>query len=416
MTASVLPPPSGVQVREKLLLWSLAALNFTHIVDFMIMMPLGPDLTRIFRITDAQFGVLVSAYSLAAGASGLMASLVIDRFERKRALLFLYACFALATLACGLAQTYWTLMLARIAAGVFGGVLGALVQTIVGDAIPFERRGQAMGIVMAAFSLSTVAGVPLSLWLASLGGWHVPFVAIALVSVAVWVLVVRAVPVLNQHLAAPSRRSIWQELLPVLAERSHWHAFALSCLVVLGSFSIIPYITIYTTTNVGLTPQQVPLIYLVGGLATLFTSRFWGRLADRWGKVPTFRLVCALAALPMLALTYLPPSPIWVVLLVTTSFFVFVSGRMVPGMALMTAVPPASMRGAFMSVNGALQSASMGVAAWLGGALISRAPDGQVLGYERCGWLAVLTSVLMWWWVGQLRLESAPKGAIQAPH
>ena len=127
MTASVLPPASGTQVREKLLLWSLAALNFTHIVDFMIMMPLGPDLTRIFQITDAQFGVLVSAYSLAAGASGLMASLVIDRFERKRALLFLYACFALATLACGLAQTYWTLMLARIAAGVFGGVLGALL-------------------------------------------------------------------------------------------------------------------------------------------------------------------------------------------------------------------------------------------------------------------------------------------------
>ena len=402
--------PSGVKVRERLLLWSLAAVNFTHIVDFMVMMPLGPQLTRLFHISDAQFGVLVSAYSLAAGVSGLMASLVIDRFERKTTLLFLYAGFTVATLACGLAPTYWALMAARIAAGVFGGVLGALVQTIVGDAIPFERRGQAMGTVMAAFSMSTVAGVPASLWLASHGGWHMPFIAIAVVSVVVWVLASKAVPVLRGHLAAPTGRSHWHELRLVLADGNHWRAFALSSLIVAGSFSIIPYITIYTTTNVGLTADQVPFIYLAGGLATLFTARLWGRLADRWGKVPTFRLVSALAALPMLALTYLPVVPLPVVLVVTTAFFVFVSGRMVPGMALMTAAPPPSMRGAFMSVNGALQSATMGVAAWVGGALISRAPDGSVVGYERCGWLAVVTTVLMVWWVGQLRLRSADGG------
>lgn len=414
MTAIISDLPAGTQVREKLLLWSLAAVNFTHIVDFMIMMPLGPELTRLFQISDAQFGVLVSAYSLAAGVSGLMASLVIDRFERKRALLLLYAGFTVATLACGLAPSYAALMLARVAAGVFGGVLGALVQTIVGDAIPFERRGQAMGVVMSAFSMSTVAGVPLSLWLASQGGWHLPFIAIAVVSVGVWLLAGRAVPVLNQHMVMPSGRSPWMDLRQVLANANHWRAFALSSLIVAGSFSIIPYITIYTTTNVGLTAKQVPFIYLAGGVATLFTSRLWGRLADRWGKVPTFRLVSAIAALPMLALTYLPQVPMWTVLIVTTAFFVFVSGRMVPGMALMTAAPPASMRGAFMSVNGALQSATMGLAAWLGGALISRTPEGLVQGYERCGWLAVLTTVLMWWWVGQLRLQSAPKEVSQA--
>ncbi|HET8869733.1 MAG TPA: MFS transporter [Aquabacterium sp.] len=398
---------SGTQVREKLLLWSLAAVNFTHIVDFMIMMPLGPELTRIFHISDAQFGVLVSAYSLAAGVSGVLASLVIDRFERKRALLFLYAGFVVATLGCGLAPTYLSLMLARIAAGVFGGVLGALVQTIVGDAIPFERRGQAMGVVMSAFSMSTVAGVPLSLWLASWGGWHVPFIAIAVVSVGVWLLAGRAVPVLNHHLLREGRRSNWHELREVLEDGNHWRAFALSCLIVAGSFSIIPYITIYTTTNVGVRTDQVPLIYLAGGVATLFTSRLWGWLADRWGKVSTFRLVCAIAAVPMLALTHLPQVPLWVVLMVTTAFFVFVSGRMVPGMALLTAAPPPAKRGAFMSINAALQSATMGVAAWLGGAMISRSADGLVQGYGRSGWLALLTTVLMWWWVGQLRLHSA---------
>ncbi len=407
------PAPAGVQVREKLLLWSLAAINFTHIVDFMIMMPLGPELTRLFAISDAQFGLLVSAYSLAAGASGMLASTVIDRFERKRALLFLYAGFTLATLCCGLAPGYATLMGARVAAGVFGGVLGALVQTIVGDAIPFERRGQAMGVVMSAFSLSTVAGVPLSLWLASKGGWHVPFLAIAVASVGIGLMAARSVPVLSQHLGQTVRRSAWQGLMQVFSEPNHWRAFALSCLMMAGSFSIIPYITIYTTANVGLRADQVPLIYLAGGVATLFTARLWGWLSDRWGKVATFRLVSALAVLPMLALTQLPPVSLWVVLIVTTAFFVFVSGRMVPGMALLTAAPQASMRGAFMSANGALQSITMGVSAWVGGLLISRSPQGLVQGYEHCGWLAAFTTVLLLWWVGQVRLhasQSAPSG------
>ncbi|MDE2000260.1 MAG: MFS transporter, partial [Burkholderiales bacterium] len=200
--------------------------------------------------------------------------------------------------------------------------------------------------------------------------------------------------------------SSWHEFRDVLADGNHWRAFGLSCLIVAGSFSIIPYITIYTTTNVGLRPDQVPLIYLAGGVATLFTSRLWGWLADRWGKVPTFRLVCAIAAAPMLALTHLPQVPLWVVLAVTTAFFVFVSGRMVPGMALLTAAPPPAKRGAFMSINAALQSATMGAAAWLGGVLISRSPDGLVQGYGRTGWLALLSTVLMWWWVGQLRLHT----------
>ena len=395
--------------RERWLLWSLAAVQFTHIVDFMVMMPLGPQLTRLFHLSDAQFGLLVSAYSLAAGVSGLLASLVIDRFERKRALLGLYACFTLATLACGLAPTYAALMLARIAAGVFGGVLGALVQTIVGDAIAYERRGRAMGVVMSAFSLSTVAGVPASLWLASAGGWHWPFLAIAFVSVPLWFMAWRVVPELKGHLAGAAAGSPFNQLRRVLAQANHWRAFGLSSLMMLGSFSIIPYITIYTTTNLGLRADQVPWIYLVGGLATFFSARWWGILSDRFGKVSVFRVVSVLAVMPMMALTHLPTVPVWGLIVVTTAFFVFVSGRMVPGMALLTAAPPPAMRGAFMSVNGALQSGTMGLAAWLGGALISRSPDGLVQGYGRTGWLALGTTVVMIWWVGQLKLHPSAR-------
>jgi len=400
---------SHLVVGERLLLWSLAAINFTHIVDFMVMMPLGPELTRLFQITDAQFGLLVSAYSLAAGAAGLLVSMVIDRFERKRALLWMYAGFALATLACGLAPTYGALMAARVAAGVFGGVLGALVQTIVGDAVPFERRGQAMGLVMSAFSLSTVAGVPLSLWLASHWGWHVPFFAIAAVSVAVWLAAWRSVPRLQSHMTGASAQPPLTQLRRVLSVGNHWRAFALSVLMLSGSFSIIPYITIYTTTNVGLSADQVPFIYLAGGVATLFTARFWGRLADRYGKVKVFRCISVAAVLPMMALTHLPAVSVPVLLVVTTAFFVFVSGRMVPGMALLTQTPEPAVRGSFMSVNGALQSAAMGIAAWVGGLMISRTPDGLVAGYGRTGWLALITTVAMVWWVGRLRLHTAAK-------
>lgn len=400
------PTSSLTPSQERLLLWSLAAIQFTHIVDFMVMMPLGPQLTRLFSLTDAQFGVLVSAYSLAAGASGLLASLFIDRFDRLRALLVLYAGFTLATLACGLAPTYLSLMVARVAAGIFGGVLGALVQTIVGDAIPFERRGAAMGIIMSAFSLSTVAGVPASLWVAAHWGWHAPFIVIALASALVWLMVWRTVPGLPGHVVNAGQTA-WQRLHAVIGDLNHWRAFGLSALMVMGSFSIIPYITIYTTTNLGLTQEQVPLIYLVGGVATFFTARLWGRLSDRWGKVNTFRALCVVAVLPMLGLTHLDSPSLWLILLASTGFFVFVSGRMVPGMALLTAAPAPALRGGFMSVNSALQSAAMGLAAWIGGELISRAPDGRVLGYERTGWLALATTVVLVWGVGHVRLHTS---------
>jgi len=412
MTASAktAAAPSSLMVRERLLLWSLASVNFTHIVDFMVMMPLGPQLTRLFHLTDAQFGLLVSAYSLAAGLSGLLVSMVIDRFERKKALLAVYAGFALATLACGLAPSYPALLGARIAAGIFGGVLGALVQTIVGDAVPFERRGQAMGLVMSAFSLSTVAGVPLSLWLASRYGWHMPFFAIAAVSVVILIAAWRSVPVLRGHMTGVSAQPPMKQLKMVLSEPNHWRAFALSMLMLSGSFSIIPYITIYTTTNVGLTADQVPLVYLFGGVATLFTARLWGKLTDRWGKVQMFRFISLMAVLPMMALTHLPVVPVPVLVVVTTAFFVFVSGRMVPGMALLTAASAPAMRGSFMSVNGALQSAAMGVSAWLGGLMISRTPEGLVQGYGYTGWFALVSTLIMVWWVGHLRLYTqAPK-------
>ncbi len=251
--------------RERWLLFTLAGIQFTHILDFMIMMPLGPQFTALFGISNAQFGLLVSAYTLSAGLSGLMAATYIDRFSRKRLLLVMYALFGLATLACGLAPDYVWLMVARVAAGLFGGVLSALSQTIVADVIPFERRGRAMSVVMTSFSVSTVAGVPLGLFLAAHLSWHAPFFGIAalvgLLSLGAW----QTLPRLDAHLHHPERVSVWRGIGQVLAEGNHLKAFGVSALMMFAAFTVIPYITIYLQSNAGMQTAEVPWIYLCGG-------------------------------------------------------------------------------------------------------------------------------------------------------
>ena len=381
--------PSSIALtpqRERWLLITLAGIQFTNILDFMIMMPLGPQFTQLFAITDAQFGLLVSAYTLAGCVSGLLASTYIDRFDRKRLMLFLYGMFALSTLACGLADSYASLMLARIAAGVFGGVLTALLQTVIGDVIPFERRGRAMGIVTTSFSVSTVVGVPVGLYTAAHFGWHMPFIGIAFLSVLFMLFAWLTLPTLNAHMLQPTSQSAWQRIRETLADTNHQRAFVFSMLIIFGGFTVIPYITIYMQTNVGISPERIPLIYLSGGAATLFTARLFGRMTDSFGKFKTFRLLALAVVVPMMALTLLRPAPLWVVLLVSTTLFVCMSGRMIPGMAILTSAAEPRLRGTFMTLNAAVQSAAMGLAALTGGHLISRDPQGLVQNY----WMAAV--------------------------
>ena len=394
--------------RELWLLFTLAGIQFTHIMDFMIMMPLGPQFTALFGISDAQFGLLVSAYTLAAGASGLAASTYIDRFGRKRLLLTLYLLFALATLACGLATGYAPLMAARIAAGVFGGVLSALCQTIVADVVPFERRGRAMGIVMTAFSVSTVAGVPLGLFLAAHLSWHAPFLVIAGLSLLLAVFAAATLPVLDAHLRQSQRFSTWAGIREVLSDANHQKAFLFSALMMCTGFTVIPYITIFMQANTGLRADQVPYIYLCGGVVTLFTARLFGRMTDRRGKVPTFRRLALAAALPLVGITLLDGAPLVAVFAVSTLMFMLMSGRMIPGMAILTSAANPALRGTFMTLNASVQSAAMGVAAFIGGQLISRGPQGQVLNYWMAAAVGLVATLGSVWLAGRLALHGAP--------
>jgi len=394
--------------RELWLLFTLAGIQFTNILDFMIMMPLGPQFTRIFGISDASFGLLVSAYTLAAGASGLLAATYLDKFDRKKLLLVLYTLFGVATLACGLAPDYLTLMAARVLAGVFGGVLSALAQTVVADVIPFDRRGRAMSIVMTSFSVATVAGVPAGLFLAAHLSWHAPFFGIAALVGLLCGLALITLPPLTAHLQLKDRPSALGAIGRVLQDPNHVKAFAFSALLMFAGFTVIPFITIYLQTNVGWRADQVFYVYLCGGVATLFSARLVGVLTDRRGKVALFRVMAVLVIIPMMATTLTAGLPMWAVLIVSTLFFTCMNGRMIPGMAIIASCANPALRGTFMALNSSVQSAGMGIAAFVGGQIISRDANHLVQNYWLAGMVGTFASLAAVVLVGRLHMHRGP--------
>ena len=395
--------------RERWLLLTLASIQFTSVLDFMIMMPLGPQLTELFGISAGEFGFLVSAYTFAAGLSGLLAATYIDRFGRKRMMLTLYPLFGVAALACSFAPTYAWLMLARVASGFFGGVLMALSQTIVAEVIPFERRGRAMGVVMTSFSVATVAGVPLSLFLASHFNWHAPFLAIALMVSVCALGAAKTLPSLKGHLAAhpsgDSAPNMLANLRLVLVDPNHLRAYAMSSSMVFAGFVVIPYITLYLQGNAGFKPEQIPYVYLTGGICTLISARLIGHWSDRAGKAYAFRRLALLMPLPLLAMTLSAGLPMVGVLLVSSALFVVMSGRMIPGMALIGASADPRRRGSFMTLNSAVQSLAMGLAALVGGQILGRDGNAHLTHYWMAALLGGGASLLSFVLASKLRLH-----------
>ena len=395
--------------RERWLLLTLASIQFTSVLDFMIMMPLGPQLTELFGISASEFGFLVSAYTFSAGLSGLLAATYIDCFGRKRMMLTLYPLFGAAALACSFAPTFAWLMMARVASGFFGGVLMALSQTIVAEVIPFERRGRAMGVVMTSFSVATVAGVPLALFLASHFNWHAPFLAIALMVSVCALGAAKTLPSLKGHLAAhpvgDSAPNMLANLRLVLVDPNHLRAYAMSASMVFAGFAVIPYIALYLQGNAGFKPEQIPYVYLTGGICTLISARLIGHWSDRAGKAYAFRRLALLMPLPLLVMTLSADLPMVGVLLVSSVLFVVMSGRMIPGMALIGAAADPRRRGSFMTLNSAVQSLAMGLAALVGGQILGRDGNGHLTHY----WIAALlgggASLLSFVLASKLRLH-----------
>ena len=375
----------------------------------MIMMPLCPDFIRVLNINTHQFGLLLSSYTFAAAAAGILATYYVDRFERRNLLLSLYAFFIIATLACGLAPNYELLFIARAFAGAFGGILGSLVQTIVADSIPFERRGKALGTVMAAFSVSTVAGVPLGLFLANhipALGWRAPFFFIAIISTLILYLGYRNIPKIAGHLDHVHEGSRVSQILKILTASQNIKAFIFMALIMITGFSVIPYIALYLTSNVGISNSYISLIYLCGGVATLMSSRFIGHMSDKHGKMLVFRILAIISLIPLLVTTNLPVTPLWIVLINSTAFFILVSGRMIPAMAMVSQIVESKIRGTFMSLIGSVQMMSSGIASVLAGWVVTIGPDGMMQHYNLVGYGAAACGLLTFWLVGYIHSDT----------
>jgi predicted MFS family arabinose efflux permease len=382
--------------REWLLLLVLTAVQFCHILDFVILMPLAPMLMRSLHVSPSEFGLLVSAYTFSAAASGLVAAAYMDRFDRKRMLLFLLAGFGLGTLLCGMVESYWLLMAARVATGAFGGVLAGVVFSIVGDQIRPERRGTAMGVVMGAFSAASVLGLPFGLWLAEHFAWEMPFRALAAITGIVFVLALIALPPMRAHLAhRRDEARVFRDLWQVAREPIHLRAFLLTTAIMFSAFSVVPFLAPYLTANAGMPEGRLDTMYLVGGLATLLTGPLlWGPLADRYGHARTFALTAVLSIIPIAVVTNLPRSPLPVILAVTTLMMVMASGRMISATALITGVVDQRRRGSFMSLNSSVQQGAAGAASFLAGLLIGGGGGRPLTGYSTVGMGAIAASLV----------------------
>ncbi|MEZ6136720.1 MAG: MFS transporter [Pirellulaceae bacterium] len=392
---------------ERLLLLILAAVQFATIVDFMIVMPLGPQLMRVMRISPATFGLIVSSYTFAAGVAGLVASTVVDRFPRRRTFMFLYAGFLIGTMLCGLAPNHWTLVLARILTGIFGGVLGGFSMAIIGDVFPEERRGQATGSLMTGFALASVAGVPLGLVIGNTWGWHMTFLALAIAGIPTLILTPFSMPKLDGHMSKQPPL-MFESLANVFREPSHWPAFALMISLTISGFLIFPYLSTFLVGNVGMKEAELPMLYIAGGILTMVASPIIGRLADRHGKLRVFRVIAPMSASMLFTITLLPISQIALAVVAFGCLMVCNVGRMIPAMSMVTSAVVPSKRGAFLSVNSSIQHIFGGLAAYVGGLIIVESSTGQILRFEILGVLAALSGLASIYLAGFLRTATSP--------
>ncbi len=393
--------------RTQAILLVLMLVMFTSIADFMILMPLAPDLMHEMHIDTARFGLLVSAYSLAAGVASLLAASLADRFDRRQALLFCYAGLVLATLACSLATGFYSLLLARCLAGVFGGVIGSIILAIVGDLIPPERRGWAMSWVMLGFSLSAVAGVPLGLFIAAHSNWRMPFVALSVMCSVIWIGVFYLLPAVKGHLSkgmpAQGLLAGYKELF---ADRNHWWACGVTALLTLSGFCVIPYIASTMVSNSGLSTHDLVYMYLLGGVATLFSRPVIGGLIDRHSPRRILAYLVLASFIPLILVTQTFSLSVAWHLLFSTLFFVFVSGRFIPATAMVTGATAPQMRGRLMAFNSATQNFASGFAALLAGLIMTQTAEGRILNFDWVGYLSCVFGLAAIWMARRVKAVS----------
>lgn len=381
--------------KQHILIALMAAVQFTHIVDFVIMMPLGPQLMRTLNINPTQFGVVVSAYTFSAAISGLIGAFFLDKYNRKSALLFLYIGFVIGTFFCALSNQFELLVAARIFTGAFGGLLGSMVMAVIGDAVAEKQRGKAIGIVMGAFSLASVVGIPIGLILATKFNWNAPFYFLGTLSLIIGIFLFKYMENMTLHLNRINLKQKWYSVVStVLQSANQRNALLLTFLLMSGHFIVFTFLSPYLVANVGFAETQLSLIYLVGGFVTFFSSPLIGKYTDKLGKKKVY-IFFALLILPIIfVVTNLPQMPVALALVITSIFFIVIGGRVIPATATATSAVEPQQRGSFMAFNASVQQLGSGVAAFLAGAIVVKNSNGLYEHFNYVGYVAIAINIL----------------------
>jgi predicted MFS family arabinose efflux permease len=381
--------PSVFTRYQKFVVAVLAFLQFTIILDFMIISPLGALLLQDLHITTRQFGLAVSAYAFSAGVSGLLAAGFADKFDRKRLLLFFYSGFLLGTLLCGLATSYHFLLVARIVTGLFGGVVGSIAMAIIADLFPLEMRGRVMGTIQTSFAASQVMGLPLGVFLSNHWGWHAPFIMIFALGAPIGFVIAARLQPIAEHLKVPSTRNPVRHLVATVSQGRYLQTFLATTMMTTGGFMLMPFGSTFTVNNMGIPLAKLPWIYMTTGVVTLFAGPLIGKLADSLGKYKVFVAGTLVGAAVVAFYCNLGTTSLVTVLIINAVLFVAITSRMISASALTSAVPDLADRGAFMSVGAAVQQFAGGIASSLAGLIVVQAPDGHLQRYDVLGYVVV---------------------------
>jgi predicted MFS family arabinose efflux permease len=415
MHATTVATSTPFTAYQKVLIGMLAFLQFAVILDFMLMAPLGAIIIRALHVTPVQFGHVVSAYAFAAGISGILTAGFADRFDRKKLLLFFYAGFIAGTLWCGLATSYESLLAARIVTGAFGGVIGSVVLAITTDLFPPQMRGRVMGFIQAAFAASQIFGLPLGLFLSDKANWHIPFLAlVALGIVGGLFIAVRMQPV-DEHLKLRPEHNAFWHLLHTVAEPRYLLSFVTVLFIATGGFMLMPFSTAFTVYNLGIPQNELWVIYLVTGIATIVAGVVIGKAADAIGRLRVFLMGTAMVIVMVLIYTHLTTSTLAIVTIINVLLFIGIFSRMIPMQALMSQVPAPTQRGSFNAINASLSQLAGGLAALVAGHIVVERPDGRLEHYDVAGYVVIATAVIVSFlmWRIQRGLQAAPAAVTQ---
>jgi len=391
--ASATNSPGAFSSYQKFVVAILAFLQFTIVLDFMMLAPLGALVMPALKITPSQFGLVVSTYAFSAGVSGVLTAGFADRYDRKKLLLFFYGGFLLGTLLCGVASTYAMLLFARMVTGLFAGVVGSVSFAIVTDLFSFQMRGRVMGIIQTAFSASTVLGLPLALFLSTHWSWNTPFLMIVAVSAVIGALIQLHLRPVDEHLKLHPDRSPLHHLLQV-TNRRYIQGFATTGLLTVGGFMLMPFMSVYTVHNIGIPFEHLPLLYMVTGACSIVAGPLIGRASDAFGKFKVFIFGCVLTVTMVLIYTHLHTTPLWWLCVIMVLMQVGIFSRIISSSALLSALPQPADRGSYMSISSSLQQVAGGVASVIAGMIVVEAPNGELLHFDILGYVLVCTTLV----------------------